>query len=276
MNCAPPSILKRLAFSILISDLRGWCHVGCENHGLLHVSCDAAQTSTFGMHWYWHLKLRLVYPGPIECQSSDMLRKTDPQLQTMSTPSVSHDWWGVQNDRKKTKAKQSWKALWYQFHIIHRFFVVSQPWPPKATRRKCTMIQSWEKIQQTKCPRTEEVRHTLCGSHGRFCHTALYLKNAAAGFGKNNAPQAIHVLTNWKWKYFNLLWFEGNCHEQVSKLRIFKSTHVGNRPNLEPLILRHGQSARWTRNHSKPNRSAPTEHRSPRSMMEDMMLSPMA
>ncbi len=108
MNCAPPSILKRLAFSILISDLRWWCHAGCENHGLLHVSCDAAQTSTFGMHWYWHLKLRLVYPGPIECQSSDMLRKTDPQLQTMSTPSVSHDWWGfktTEKNKSETKLK---------------------------------------------------------------------------------------------------------------------------------------------------------------------------
>ena len=37
MNCAPPCILKRFAFSILISDLRCWCHVGCENHGLMHV-----------------------------------------------------------------------------------------------------------------------------------------------------------------------------------------------------------------------------------------------
>lgn len=221
-------------------------------------TCDFAQTSTFGMHWYWHLKLRLVYPGPIVpiLEHGSQNRSPGP-----SSKQCEHNLWVTTDGGSKRQEKKQ---------VSQPF---SRPRPPEGNAQWSSPEKRSSK-QSLQGPRKVVIPF---GVHMVVFVIQLFTwKTPQLALGKNNAPQTIHTLTNWKLEYFNLLRFEGNCHEEVSKLRTCKSTHVGHRPNLEPLILRHGQSACWTHRHSKPNRSAPTEHRSPRSMMEDMMLSPMA
>lgn len=227
---------------------KSWTYARVTLLRLLLLACTDTDT--------WSLDL---YIQVLLCQSSNMVPKIDPQAPAPSNVNTICEsrLMGVQNDRKKKQVSQPF----------------SRPRPPEGNAQWSSPEKRSSK-QSLQGPRKVVIPF---GVHMVVFVIQLFTwKTPQLALGKNNAPQTIHTLTNWKLEYFNLLWFEGNCHEEVSRLRTFKSTHVGHRPNLEPLILRHGQSACWTRRHSKPNRSAPTEHRSPRSMMEDMMLSPMA